>query len=291
MNYVEILRDQVLAMWTGFIAILPNLAIALIVLFLTWLIAKVAVRIVNKATNKSNMREDLRQLVETLVRLAVWIAGIILALIVAIPGFTPAGLIAGLGIGALAIGFAFQDIFENFLAGVLIMLREKMRIGDLIEVEGVLGKVEKITLRETYVRQLSNELTIMPNSMLFKNAVKILTDDTVRRNEVVVGVSYDTDLEVAQKAIEEAMQTVDAVVKDRPVIVYAQEFGGSSIDFLVQWYAQSAARDLRHTKSEAIKAIKKSLDAAGIDIPFPIQTNYFAEPLRIEQVSADKTAD
>ena len=86
-------------------------------------------------------------------------------------------MIAGLGIGALAIGFAFQDIFENFLAGVLIMLREKMRIGDMIEVEGMLGKVEKITLRETYIRQLSNELTIMPNSMLFKNAVKILTDE------------------------------------------------------------------------------------------------------------------
>ena len=146
-------------------------------------------------------------------------------------------------------------------------------------------------MRETYVRQLSNELTIMPNSMLFKNAVKILTDDTVRRNEVIVGVSYDTDLEVAQQAIYDAMDTVDAVVKDRPVIVYAQEFGGSSIDFLVQWYAQSAARDLRQTKSEAIKAIKKALDAKGIEIPFPIQTNYFAEPLRIEQVASEKTAD
>lgn len=282
-------------MGEGFIAILPNLAIAGVVLILTWLVAKFAVRIADKITGKSNMHEDLRQLVETVVRLLIWLVGIMLALIVAIPGFTPTGLIAGLGIGALAIGFAFQDIFENFLAGVLIMLREKMRIGDLIEVEGVLGKVEKITLRETYVRQLSNELTIMPNSMLFKNAVQILTDESVRRNEVVVGVSDDTDLEVAQQAILDAMQTVDAIVDDRPVVVYAQEFGGSSIDFLVQWYAQSAARDLRQTKSEAIKAIKKGLDAAGFDIPFPIQTNYFPEPLRIEQVTPQgpgaRTAD
>ena len=291
MDYIGILEEQLTDMATGFIAILPNLAIALVVLLVTWIVAKFAVRIANKLTGKSSMREDLRQLVETVVRLAIWIFGIMLALIIAIPGFTPTGMIAGLGVGALAIGFAFQDIFENFLAGVLIMLREKMRIGDLIEVEGVLGKVEKITLRETYVRQLSNELTIMPNSMLFKNAVKILTDDTVRRNEVIVGVSYDTDLEVAQQAIYDAMDTVDAVVKDRPVIVYAQEFGGSSIDFLVQWYAQSAARDLRQTKSEAIKAIKKALDAKGIEIPFPIQTNYFAEPLRIEQVASEKTAD
>ena len=271
-------------MGQGLVAILPNLAVALVVMFVTWIVAKFAVRIAKGLTGKSHMRESLQQLVETLVRLGIWIAGIMLALVIAIPGFTPAGLIAGLGIGALAIGFAFQDIFENFLAGVLIMLREKMRIGDLIECEGVLGKVERITLRETYIRQLSNELTIMPNSMLFKNAVQILTDDTVRRNDVVVGVAYDTDLELAQKTIAEAMETVDAIVKDRPIVVYAQEFGGSSIDFLVQWYAQSASRDLRQTKSEAIKAIKKHLDAAGIDIPFPIQTNYFPEPLRIEQV-------
>ena len=143
MDYIGILEEQLTDMATGFIAILPNLAIALVVLLVTWIVAKFAVRIANKLTGKSSMREDLRQLVETVVRLAIWIFGIMLALIIAIPGFTPTGMIAGLGVGALAIGFSFQDIFENFLAGVLIMLREKMRIGDLIEVEGVLGKVEK----------------------------------------------------------------------------------------------------------------------------------------------------
>lgn len=272
-------------MWAGLIAALPNLAIAVIVLVLTWLVAKFAGKIAEALIGRTTLREDLRQLIHTLTKLVIWIAGIMLALIVAIPGFTPAGLIAGLGIGALAIGFAFQDIFENFLAGVLIMLREKMRIGDLIEVEGVLGKVERITLRETYIRQLSNELTIMPNAMLFKNPVQILTDQEIRRNDVIVGVSYDADLELAQRTIAEAMETVDAIVKERPVVVYAQAFGGSSIDFLVQWYAQSASRDLRETKSEAIKAIKKGLDAAGIEIPFPIVTNMFPKPLRLEQTT------
>ncbi len=287
MQYIDTLQQQAMNMWWSFVGIVPNLAIALVVLIVTAIVAKFAVKIADRLIGKTELREDLRQLIHTVAKLIIWLGGVVLALIVAIPGFTPAGLIAGLGIGALAIGFAFQDIFENFLAGVLIMLREKMRIGDLIECEGVLGKVEKITLRETYIRQLSNELTVMPNSMLFKNPVEILTDDTIRRNEVIVGVSYDTDLEKAQQAIYDAMATVDAIVTDRPVIVYAQEFGGSSIDFLVQWYAQSASRDLRQTKSEAIKAIKKGLDAAGIEIPFPIVTNMFPEPLRIEQQSGE----
>ncbi|MGB3165713.1 MAG: mechanosensitive ion channel [Alteraurantiacibacter sp.] len=282
MDYIATLQNQVQDILRGIVAALPNLAIALVVLIITWIVAKFALKIAEMLIGRSTLRPSLRNLVETLVKLAIWLIGLVVAAAVAIPGFTPAGAIAGLGIGAVAIGFAFQDIFENFLAGVLIMLREKMRIGDLIEVEGVLGKVEHITLRETHIRQLSNELTIMPNSMIFKNPVQILTDDSVRRNEVVVGVSYDCDLQEAQDAIYRAMDTVDAVVKDRPVIVYAQEFGASSIDFLVQWFAQSAARDLRQTKSEAIKAIKKELDAIGIDIPFPIVTNMFPETLRLE---------
>lgn len=281
LDYVDTITDQLQDMMQAFVAMLPSLAIALVVLFITAIVARFAARFADKITAKSNVRESLQQLVETVIKLVVWIVGLLIAAAIVLPGFSAGGMIAGLGIGAVAIGFAFQDIFENFLAGVLIMLREKMRIGDLIEVEGILGKVEKITLRETYVRQLSNELTLIPNSILFKNPVKILTDHEIRRNEVIVGVSYDTDLELAQKTIYAAMDTVDAIVKERPVIVYAQEFGGSSIDFLVQWYAQSAARDLRQTKSEAIKAIKKALDAEGIDIPFPIQTNLFPEPLRI----------
>ena len=279
MNYIEALNEQLEAMGKGIVQSLPMLAIAVVILIITWIVARFAVKIADRLIAKTDLRPSLRNLVETLVKLGIWIFGIMVALTVALPGLDPAGLIAGLGIGALAIGFAFQDIFENFLAGVLIMLREKMRIGDLIEVEGVMGKVEHITLRETHIRQLSNELTIMPNSMLFKNPVKILTDDTVRRNEVVIGVSYDTDLEEAQKLIYEAMETVDAIVKDRPVIVYAQEFNASSVDFLVQWYAQSAARDLRQTKSEAIKAIKKALDDAGIEIPFPYVTHTFKETI------------
>ena len=277
MNYVETINKEVMGMAEGLVASLPSLAIGLVITLVTWLVAKIVVRITGRIAAKANLRESLRNLIATVTHVAVWIIGLMIAATVVLPGLEPAGLIAGLGIGTVAIGFAFQDIFENFLAGVLIMLREKMRIGDLIEVEGVKGKVEKITLRETHVRQLSNELTIMPNSMLFKNPVQILTDDSIRRNDLVVGVSYDTDLELAQKVIYEAMATVDAIVTEKPVIVYAQEFNSSSVDFLVQWYAQSASRDLRQTKSEAVKAIKKALDEAGIEIPFPYITHTFKE--------------
>lgn len=293
MNFVETIRTQIDSMVLGAIALLPNLAVALVLLLLTWLVAKSAVKIADRITGKTDVREDLKNLTETLVRVVIWIVGLLIAATVAIPGFTPAGMMAGLGVGALAIGFAFQDIFENFLAGVLIMLRNKMNIGDVIEADGVMGRVEHITLRETHVRQLSNELTIMPNSTLFKNKVKILTDAPVRRDEIMVGVSYDADLDAAQAAIMRALESgIEGMLKDRPVGVFAREFGGSSIDFLVQWWAESnAPRDMRDVRTAVIKAIKRELDAARIDIPFPIVTNMFPQGLRIENPAADAAND
>ena len=283
MNYLATLQDQVQGMIQGLVAILPNLAIALIVLTLTWLIARGAVKIADRIVGTTTLRPSLKKLVETLVRLGIWLIGLLIAAAVAIPGFTPAGAIAGLGIGAVAIGFAFQDIFENFLAGVLIMLREKMRIGDVIEVEGITGRVETITLRETHVRQLSNELTIIPNSMIFKNPVKILTDDSRARTEVIVGVEYDADLDQAETVLREAVEGLDAIDKEKGVEVYAIAFGGSSIDFKIRFWSGSKPRDGWQARHLAIKAIKRALDKAGIGIPFPIVTNMFPEPLRLEQ--------
>jgi len=289
LNTIGVLREQMTSMWHSIVAILPNLAIALVVIFITWLVARSATKIADKLTNRTSLRPDLQNLIETLVRVGVWIFGLLIAAAVAIPGFTPAGLIAGLGVGALAIGFAFQDTFENFLAGVFVMLRDKMQIGDVIEVEGILGKVEKINLRETYIRQLSNELHVLPNSMLFKNPVKIITDAPIRRDEIMVGVSYDTDLDAAEAAIRRAMESgIDGLVADKGVGIFAREFGGSSIDWLVQfWCDSSAPRDLRNVRTAAIKAIKKEFDAAGIDIPFPIVTNMFPEPVTVEAPGSD----
>jgi small-conductance mechanosensitive channel len=281
------LQNQIERMVRSFVQELPTLAIALVILAITWFLAKFAIRIADRITRHTHLREDLKQLLDTLVRLAIWIVGIIIALTVAIPSFTPASAFAGLGVGAVAIGFAFQDIFQNFLAGVLIMLREKMRITDLIECEGITGRVERITLRETHVRQLSNELTIVPNSLLFKNPVKILTDDVVRRDEITVGVGYDVDLEQAQALIRDTVQGLENVNHDKPVIVVARTFSASSIDFLVQWWAPTAPRDMRLTRSEVVIAVKKALDAAGIEIPYPYVTNTFKEPLRIGRAAAE----
>ncbi|MDN3645359.1 mechanosensitive ion channel family protein [Pontixanthobacter aestiaquae] len=276
-NTFATLQDQLVNMGEGLIRALPNVAIALFILFITWIIAKFAVKIADRLIGKTEMRPSLKNLIDTIVKLAIWILGLMIALTVVMPGLTPASLIAGLGIGAVAIGFAFQDIFENFLAGVLIMLREKMRIGDVIECDGITGKVEHITLRETYVRKLSGEVTLVPNSMLFKNPVEILTDEVERRHEVLAGVSYDTDLDHAADVIRKAVESVEDVLTDKGIDVFACEFNSSSVDFRVRWWAGSKPRDAHESRDKIIRAIKRALDDAGIEIPFPYVTHTFKE--------------
>lgn len=276
---VATLQDQLVGMGEGFVRALPGLAIALVVLLVTWIVARFAARIADLLIGKTDVRPSLKNLIDTLVRLVIWIVGIMIAAIVVMPGLTPASLFAGLGIGAVAIGFAFQDIFENFMAGVLIMLREKMRIGDIIECEGIVGKVEHITLRETHVRKLSGEVTLVPNSMLFKNPVEILTDEVQRRHEVVVGVSYDTNLDHAADVIRRAVEGVEEVDSEKTLDIFAQEFNASSVDFLVRWWAGSTPRSGWESKDKVVRAIKAALDDAGIEIPFPYVTHTFKEKI------------
>ncbi|MCF8881360.1 mechanosensitive ion channel [Erythrobacter sp. SN021] len=283
-NTFSTLQDQLVDMAEGFVRAVPGLVIALFILLLTWIIAKFAVRIADRLTAGTEIRPSLKQLIDTIVRLAIWIVGLMIALIVVMPGMTPASLLAGLGIGAVAIGFAFQDIFENFLAGVLIMVREKMRIGDVIECEGITGKVEHITLRETHVRKLSGELSVVPNSILFKNPVEIFTDKEQRRHEVVVGVSYDTQLDHAADVIRRAVEGLDDVLASKGVDIFAQEFNSSSVDFLVRWWAGSTPRDGWESKDKVVRAIKAALDNAGIEIPFPYVTHTFKEAVPLGQL-------
>ena len=280
-NPIATVQNQLTDMAEGFLRALPNFAIALVILLITWFVAKSAVKIADKLTGRASIRPSLKNLLDTLVKLAIWLVGLMIALVVLMPGLTPASLIAGLGIGAVAIGFAFQDIFENFLAGVLIMVREKMRIGDVIECEGISGKVTAITLRETYVQKLSGELTIVPNSILFKNPVEVLTDEDERRHEVIVGVSYDTDLEQAADVIRKAVSGLDGVNSNKTLDVFAQEFNSSSVDFLVRWWAGSSPRAGWESKDKVVRAIKAALDDAGIEIPFPYVTHTFKESVPI----------
>ena len=278
-SIVGTLTETLEGMLRGLIAALPLLAIAALVLFFVALAARGVSKLAGKAAQRAGERRSLVELIRTMSKVFVWVIGILLVMTIVFPSMTLGSLIAALGLGSVAIGFAFQDVFENFLAGILLMIREKMRIGDYIICEGVEGEVMNITLRETYLRKLSNEITVVPNSHLFKNPMEILTDATKRRHEIVAGVSYDTDADVARDLIQKTVEACETVDKDHPVQVFASEFAESSINYNVRWWAGSKPIDMHRSRDEVVRKVKRALDEAGIEIPFPYRTLTFKEAL------------
>lgn len=269
MNYFIVLQTQLQDMSRAAIALLPSLAIAAVVLLIAGLLARFATAIVHRVTGRTRLRSDLKDLLETLVRVAIWIVGFLLAATIVIPGFTFGGMVAGLGIGAVAVGFAFQDIFKNFLAGILIMLREKMRLGDFIECEDIRGKVEHISLRETHVRQLSGELTIVPNSMLFEKPVQIMTDQPLRRDDILVPIDFGDDIAAARSAIASALASVPMISIEKPAQVFAKDFDPSAgvTTLLVRYWTDAIANNNTEVRSDAMLAIVAGLAKAGISLP------------------------
>lgn len=277
------LIDQLRSMWVGFVQSLPQLVLALIVVCVTWAVATAVAGAIKKAMLRARTRRALADLFETLSGIVIWIVGILIAATVLFPSVTPAQMIGALGIGGIAVALAFRDTFENFLAGIMILARKPMEIGDVIEVEDVRGEVEEVTIRDTYIRKRSNELVLVPNSVLFKNPVEINTDRPIRRYDIVVGVAYGEDAEQALKVIKTAAEGVEGIVEDKGIDVFAREFAASSIDYLVRWWADSDPGSMHQTRSAMVLAIKKALDEAGIEIPFPYRTLTFNEPLPVRQ--------
>lgn len=275
----DTLAVTVLGVWKGFVSHLPLLIAGVIVVITTWVIAGLVEKYSSRMLAGWKTRESLRELIKRLVSIGVWTMGLLLAAMVVFPGLTPTRALGGLGLLSVAVGFAFRDIFENFFAGLLILWRFPFENNDFVECQGVLGRVEEVTIRNTNIRKTSGELVVMPNSLLFKNPVEVLTHRPIRRVTLMTGVAYDVDISEAVDVIERALRSCDTVEQDQPIQVFPQAFGASSIDIEVTWWTQPEPVDIRRSRAEVVTAIKRALDDADIEIPFPYRTLTFKEPL------------
>ncbi|MDH3601588.1 MAG: mechanosensitive ion channel family protein [Candidatus Tectomicrobia bacterium] len=281
MEAVRIILGQLRDMGIDLLAHLPQLTISLMIVAVTWLVARILYRIVGRLFTRFRLRPSLVELFQKLVITAIWLGGILAAAIITFPTLTPAKVLTTIGLGSIAIGFAFKDIFENFFAGVLILLREPFQLGDFIESEGIEGKVEEITIRDTYLRQTDGQRVVLPNAQLFKNPVTVRTDWSRRRVTVICGVAYGENVDQARDVIYNAVNGLDTVDPSQDVQIFAQAFGPSSIDYEVTWWTGSQPVEVRASRDKVVAAVKHALDEAGIEIPFPYRTLTFKEPLEI----------
>lgn len=256
------------------IAALPGIMSALIVLFLTKYAVQLVLKLADETGRRAIKSTSLQLLLRKICRIGVWTIGILVACVLAVPGFSLGDIVATLGIGSVAVGFAFQDIFKNFLAGIILLVEEPFRIGDEVEINDYQGKVENISIRTTKIRTYTGEKVLLPNSTVFTDAVKVVTAYPSRRTDLAVGVDYNSSLPEAARILEQTIKSVSGVIEDPAPEIDVVNFNDSSIDFVVHYWTGSPKKQLRNVQTVAMIAIKKALDDAGISIPYPIRTVY-----------------
>lgn len=188
-------------------------------------------------------------------------------------------LLGALGLAGLAVAFAFQDILENFIAGVLMLMRRPIKVGDEMESNGYQGIVNDMSLRAVSMDTFDGDRVYLPNAMVWKSPLVNYTETELRRTTVVVGVAYRTDLDEAQRVLQQAVNTTEGVTIPPPATVEFVEFNNSSIDFYVRYWHQADQQSLWAVRDRVGRSLKKALDAAGIEIPFPQRTLWFPQGL------------
>ena len=256
----------------GFLQVLPYILVALIVFALFYVSAKTLRRVITQFTQSRKKHRNAGLVLGRLGEGGIMLLGILVALMIAIPSFKPGQLIQILGIGSVAIGFAFRDILQNFLAGLLILLTEPFRIDDQIIIGNYEGTVENIETRATFLRTYDGRRVVIPNSTLFTDSVLVNTAFSSRRLQYDVGIGYGDDISAARKLILEALNGIGGVLKDPPPEALVVDLAASTVNIRVRWWIHPPRRaDAMTSMNDVLTVLKNKLTEAGIDLPYPTQ--------------------
>ncbi|MDH5422012.1 MAG: mechanosensitive ion channel family protein, partial [Acidimicrobiia bacterium] len=176
------------------------------------------------------------------------------------------------GVAGLALALGLQDLVENLIAGAYLLARRPFRVGDEIETNGVFGTVRDINLRTTVISLPDGSIAYLPNGSVWKNTIINQTEEGHRRSSISVGVAYDSDLDEVEELLASAARSVENVLTEPAPFAVLDEFGDSSIDFKVFFWHGSRESQERIVSHHVAKAVKRSFDEAGVNIPFPIRT-------------------
>jgi small-conductance mechanosensitive channel len=272
---LQTVQDNLLELVGQAVKSVPALILAIVILLITRYAVKPVRQIVAVTSEKLIPSASLRTLSVQVATVAIWVLGVLIACLVAFPDLGLGDLIGLLGLGSVAVGFAFQDIFKNFLAGILLLLNEPFRINDQIVVDQYEGTVETINIRSTAIRTYQGEQVVIPNSIVFTSPIHVLTQYESRRTDLAIGLDYTTPLPRARQVLQMALVDVDGILATPLPEVDVVGFGDSSIDFVVRYWTLPQIVYVRQTKTRVMLALKQACDEAGLNIPFPIRTVYF----------------
>ncbi|HUF39928.1 MAG TPA: mechanosensitive ion channel [Anaerolineales bacterium] len=265
-NFSEVLQD----LYTDLIGFIPDLVISLIIFLAGLYLAGVIRRVQSRWLAGRGADTETTIVIEAITKWTLYVLVTTIALNQI--GFNLTAFLTGLGILGFTVGFAIQDVSKNFVAGLLLLIEQPFGIGEQIEVNGFTGNVLDVQLRATEMRTLDGRIVQIPNADVFTSPITNFTRAAMRRIELKTGVAYGTDLEAARGAALQAIFHLEGVLIDpAPRLVY-DKLGPSSVEFSLYYWIDTAATDYLAAVDGGVVAIETAFSAAGIEMPFPMQT-------------------
>ena len=267
----------------AFIRNLPNLGVALLVLFIAYFISRFVNKYSQKIVKRYVPQQSITKLIGRALAVFVVLVGIFLALGVLNLDKTLNTLIAGAGVSGLVIGLALQGALANGIAGIILSFRKRVNIGDWIETSGYTGFIEDIKLNNFSIREPDNNIVVIPNKTITDNPMKNYSVTDRMRIIIECGVGYESDLEMVEKLTKETIASKFPQHGDKEEVeFFYTAFGGSSIDFICRYWVDCVNGKQKLTaKHKGMLAIKKAFDANDVNIPFPIRTLQFDNQLQM----------
>jgi len=242
-----------------------DLALALVIFFLGRFVIRLVVRALSKAMQKNAVEKTLETFICNLVSMALLVVVVIAA--IGQVGIQTTSFIAIFGAAGLAVGLALQGSLSNFASGVLIVLFRPYKVGDWVEAAGISGAVDQVQILTTILKTGDNKQVIVPNSQIMDSIITNYSAHDTRRVDMVVGVSYDDNLDKVRKTLEEIIAADDRILQDPAPKIAVSELADSSVNFVVRPWCATA--DYWAVMWDLTETIKKRFDQENISFPFP----------------------
>ena len=237
-----------------------NIVAAIVILVIGMIVARIVSNTVNRLMLARKIDATVADFLSALVRYAVIAFTLIAAL--GRVGVQTASVIAVLGAAGLAVGLALQGSLSNLAAGVLLVMFRPFRAGEYVDLGGIAGTVQNVQIFSTTLRTADGKIVVVPNGKIIN-----FSREPARRNEFIIGVSYDADIDKVKQLLTSIIESDDRILRDREMTVRLNELGASSVNFVVRVWSKSS--DLQNVYWDVLERIKRDFDANGISFPYP----------------------
>jgi small conductance mechanosensitive channel len=263
----------------------PSFLVKILLFLLILITGRFLSRLISRGVAKSLARPQvgmshlLKRMTVTFTKNAIFILALVFGL--AQLGFSLGPLLAGFGVVGFILGFAMQDSLSNLAAGMMILINRPYDVGDLVDISGVFGKVENMSMVSTSILTLDNQKLVVPNSKIWGDVIKNVTDQKVRRVDMTFGISYTDDIPQAEEVLKDILEKHERVLDDPEPMVRLHTLGESSVDFVVRPWVKTD--DYWDIYWDVTREVKMRFDAEGISIPFPQRDVHIYEESKIAE--------